>query len=97
MITLDGIGKPWKQPWNRFKGLRILPCILFAEVDGETVGFLPGIPNLNEIFIDVNGLRYPWNYLQLMWLMKTRKPTCLTAKSVLVLPEYWNTGCCQFC
>ena len=66
--------------------------ILFAEVDGETVGFLPGIPNLNEIFIHVNGLRYPWNYIQLLWLMKTRKPAWLTVKSVLVLPEYWNRG-----
>ena len=66
--------------------------ILFAEVEGQTVGFLPGIPNLNEIFIDINGLRYPWNYLQLLWLMKFRKPACLSAKSVLVLPEYWNTG-----
>ena len=66
--------------------------ILFADVDGDTVGFLPGIPNLNEIFIDVNGLRHPWDYLKLMWLMKTRTPKSLTAKSVLVLPEYWNTG-----
>ena len=66
--------------------------ILFADVEGETVGFFPGLPNLNEIFIDVNGLRYPWNYLQLLWLMKTRTPKSLTAKSVLVLPEYWNTG-----
>ncbi len=66
--------------------------ILFAVVDGETVGFLPGVPNLNEIFIDVNGLRNPWNYLQLLWLMKFRKPVCLTAKSILVLPEYWNRG-----
>jgi GNAT superfamily N-acetyltransferase len=24
--------------------------------------------------------------------MKFRKPNCLSAKSVLVLPEYWNTG-----
>ncbi len=66
--------------------------ILFADVDGETVGFLPGLPNLNEIFIDVNGLRYPWDFLRLLWLMKTRSPKSMTAKSILVLPEYWNTG-----
>jgi GNAT superfamily N-acetyltransferase len=66
--------------------------ILFANVEGETVGFFPGIPNLNEIFIDVNGLRYPWDYLKLLWLMKFRKPKSLTLKSVLVLPEFWNTG-----
>jgi len=75
-----------------FKEIADPNLILFAVVDGETVGFLPGLPNLNEIFIDVNGLRFPWNYLQLMWLMKNRKPVCLTAKSVLVLPEYWNSG-----
>ena len=75
-----------------FKTIADPALILFAEVEGKTVGFLPGIPNLNEIFIDVNGLRYPWNYLQLLWLMKFRKPNCLSAKSVLVLPEYWNTG-----
>ncbi len=75
-----------------FKTIADPNLILFAVVDGETVGFLPGIPNLNEIFIDVNGLRYPWNYLELFWLMKQREPACITAKSVLVLPEYWNRG-----
>jgi len=75
-----------------FKEIADPELILFADVDGKTVGFLPGIPNLNEIFIDVNGLRYPWNYLQLLWLMKTRQPACLAVKSVLVLPEFWNTG-----
>jgi len=75
-----------------FKEIADPELILFADVEGKTVGFLPGIPNLNEIFIDVNGLRYPWNYLQLLWLMKTRQPACLAVKSVLVLPEYWNTG-----
>ncbi len=66
--------------------------ILFADVRGETVGFLPGLPDLNEIFIHVNGLRSPWNYLQLMWRLKTQTIRSLTIKSVLVLPEYWNTG-----
>jgi GNAT superfamily N-acetyltransferase len=65
--------------------------ILFAEVEGEAVGWLPGIPNLNEAFIHANGLRYPWDYAKLWWHM--RRPTeSLTLKSVLVEPEYWNTG-----
>ncbi len=75
-----------------FKKVADPSCILFAEIDGKVVGFLPGLPNLNELFINANGLRYPWNGLQLLWLMKTTKPTSLTAKSVLVLPEYWNRG-----
>ena len=65
--------------------------ILFAEVNGEAVGWFPGIPNLNEALIHANGLRYPWDYIKLWWYMR-RQPRCLTIKSVLVLPEYWDTG-----
>jgi GNAT superfamily N-acetyltransferase len=66
--------------------------VLFAEmVDGEPVGWLPGIPNLNEALIHANGLRYPWNYLPLFWYTR-RQPACLAIKSVLVPPEYWDTG-----
>lgn len=87
-------------PWHRdqleamvapFKAIADPDLILFADVDGETVGWFPGVPNLNEIFIQVNGLRYPWNYLQLLWKMK-KTPKSLTVKSVLVLPEYQKTG-----
>jgi GNAT superfamily N-acetyltransferase len=65
--------------------------ILFAEVDGETVGFFPGIANLNEALQHANGLRYPWDYVRLWWHMR-RQPASLAIKSVLVLPEYWDTG-----
>jgi GNAT superfamily N-acetyltransferase len=65
--------------------------ILFAEVDGETVGWLPGLPNLNEALIHANGLRYPWDYVKLWWHMR-RRPECLAIKSILVLPQYWNRG-----
>jgi GNAT superfamily N-acetyltransferase len=65
--------------------------VLFAEIDGEPVGWLPGIPNLNEAFIHANGLRHPWDYLKLWWHMR-RQPECLALKSVLVPPEHWGTG-----
>ena len=65
--------------------------VLFADVEGETVGWFPGIPNINEALIHANGLRYPWNYLGLLPYLK-RQPKCLAIKSVLVLPEYWDTG-----
>jgi GNAT superfamily N-acetyltransferase len=65
--------------------------ILFA-LDGEkVVGWLPGLPNLNEAFIRVNGLRQPWEYLKLWWLMR-RQTECLAIKSVLVPQEYWGSG-----
>ncbi len=65
--------------------------ILFAEVDDKTVGWFPGIPNINEALIHANGLRYPWDYAKFMWYAR-RKPECLAIKSVLVIPEYWDTG-----
>lgn len=74
-----------------FRDIADPELILFAEVDGRTVGWLPGIPNLNEALIHANGLRYPWDYVRLWWHMR-HQPECLAIKSVLVLPEYWNTG-----
>jgi len=65
--------------------------VLMAEIDGRPVGWFPGVPNLNEIFIHVNGLRYPWDYLRLFIHMR-KKPKCLAIKSVLVPPEHWDTG-----
>ncbi len=65
--------------------------VLFADVGDQTVGFFPGIPNLNEIIHNVNGLRYPWDYVRMLWY-KNIQPKGLAIKSVLVLPEYWGTG-----
>jgi GNAT superfamily N-acetyltransferase len=65
--------------------------ILFTDVDGESVGFFPGIPNLNEVLSKINGLRYPWDYLNYLRYRKLQ-PKCLAIKSVLVLPEHWGSG-----
>jgi GNAT superfamily N-acetyltransferase len=74
-----------------FRDLADPELVLFAEVGGEAVGWLPGIANLNEAIIHANGLRYPWDYVKLWWHAR-RQPECLAVKSVLILPEYWGTG-----
>ena len=74
-----------------FKEIADPNFILFADVGEESVGFLPGVPNFNEALIHANGLRYPWDYVKAWWYMR-KQPACLAVKSVLVLPEYWNTG-----
>lgn len=74
-----------------FRNIADPDLVLFAEVNGETVGWFPGIANLNEAFIHANGLRYPWDYVKLWWHMR-RQPECLAVKSVLVAPEYWGKG-----
>jgi GNAT superfamily N-acetyltransferase len=87
-------------PWSRedveslvarFRQIADPELALFAEVEGKTVGLFLGAPNLNEIFIHVNGLRYPWDYIRLLRYMRL-KPKCLAIKSVLVLPEYQKSG-----
>ena len=65
--------------------------ILFAEVDGKPVGWFPGIPNMNEVLIHLNGLRHPWDYLRLIKYARL-KPKCLAMKSIAVVPEHWDTG-----
>ena len=86
------------RPWQRevvddsfqpFRSLADPELILFADVEGKTVGFLPALPNYNEAFIKANGLRYPWNYAQLWRAMRGTFQSG-TIKSVLVLPEYWG-------
>ncbi|UCF61865.1 MAG: GNAT family N-acetyltransferase [Anaerolineaceae bacterium] len=76
---------------SQFRAIADPELVLFAEVSGEPVGWLAGIPNLNEAIIRANGLRRPWDYLKLWWFMR-RQPECLALKSVVVLPEYWNRG-----
>ena len=88
------------RPWPRevvhnllapFRKIADPELILFAQEGENTVGWLPGLPNLNEVFIHVNGLRRPWDYLRLAWYVR-RPAECLTVKSVLVPPQYWGSG-----
>jgi GNAT superfamily N-acetyltransferase len=68
-----------------------MELVLFAEADGEPVGFFPGVPNFNEVLIHLNGLRHPWDYLRYL-KYRNSKPKCIAIKSVVVPPEYWDTG-----
>lgn len=65
--------------------------ILFVEADGQAVGWLPAVPNFNEILIHLDGLRYPWHYINAL-RYRSLKPRCLAIKSAAVLPEFWDTG-----
>ncbi len=68
-----------------------IDLVLFAEVDGKPAGFFPGVPNFNEVLIHLNGLRYPWDTLRYL-RYRNLQPKCLAIKSVVVPPEYWDTG-----
>ena len=88
------------RPWEReavagllepFKTIADPDLILFAEIQGRTIGWFPGVANLNEVLIHLDGLRRPWDMLRALRWMRY-KPRCLAVKSVLILPEYWGSG-----
>jgi hypothetical protein len=60
-------------------GAELRPIIIpelacFAEVDGEAVGFLVCVPDVNEMISDLNGKLLPFGWLKLLWRMKVRGP-----------------------
>ncbi len=55
------------------KQLRMLlneKLIWFAELDGEPVGFIVGLPNLNEAIRDLQGRLLPFGWAKLLWRLK---------------------------
>jgi GNAT superfamily N-acetyltransferase len=76
---------------SAFRSIADPDLILYAQADGRSVGWFPGLPNMNEVLIHANGLRYPWDRLAVLRHLH-RKIECLTIKSVLILPEFWGSG-----
>ena len=57
--------------------LLLLPndLIWLAEMDGEAVGFIVLLPNINEAIADLNGRLLPFGWARLLWRLKVRLPT----------------------
>jgi GNAT superfamily N-acetyltransferase len=64
--------------------------ILFAEVDGEPVGFCGAIPDINRVLIHLNGRLFPLGWLKLWWYM--RHIDVVSFKLMGVLEEYRRRG-----
>lgn len=91
---------PGHSPWGRgtlaahAEALRPImdpDLVIFGLVDGEPVGWVLGLPNLNEALQKANGLRHPWDYPRLWWHAR-RQPACLCFKSIAVDPDHWGRG-----
>jgi len=64
--------------------------VLFIEIDGRTVGFGLGLPNVNEALHHANGLRHPWDYLH--FLRDRRHIKGMSIKIIALDPDYWGRG-----
>lgn len=47
--------------------------VQIAEVDGEPAAFIVALPNLNEVFADMNGHLLPFGWAKLFWRLKRQK------------------------
>ena len=46
--------------------------VWIAELEGDAVGFIVMVPNLNEAIQDLNGRLLPFGWLKLLWRLKVR-------------------------
>ncbi|WP_370870120.1 dATP pyrophosphohydrolase [Phenylobacterium sp.] len=47
--------------------------VWFAEIDGETAGFVAALPNLNEAIADLGGKLAPFGWAKLLWRLKVAR------------------------
>lgn len=47
--------------------------IWFVDVDGETAGFIVGLPNINDAIKDLDGKLLPFGWAKLLWRLKFGK------------------------
>lgn len=80
----------WRRQAERLRPLLDPDLVVFAEVDGEPVGFGMALPDINQALLHCDGLRHPWDYLRLWW--HSRCIAGVSFKVMAMLPEYWGRG-----
>ena len=94
LVNLQGFVPMDKQDWKRIaesiNPLLSAEFALFVEMNGEPIAFALALPDINMALWHCNGLRFPWNYVQLWWY--SRKLPGLSFKIMAMLPEYHGLG-----
>jgi GNAT superfamily N-acetyltransferase len=78
---------------SQAEGMRAIidPDLVFiAEVDGKTVGFALGLPNIMEALRHANGLQSPLDYIR--FTLARRRIKSASFKIMAMDPEYWGYG-----
>lgn len=95
-LILNILNDAWSQNWGyvpltdaeiAYAGKKLKPIVFedlirIAEVDGEPVGFMMTLPDLNELTGDLNGALYPFGWIKL--LLRLRKPRVKTMRVPLM-------------
>ena len=80
----------WQRQADLMRPLLDPDLVVFAEVEGQPVGFGLALPDINQALLHCNGLRYPWDYVKLWWY--SRRISGVSFKILAMLPEYWGRG-----
>jgi hypothetical protein len=95
-LILNILNDAWSGNWGyvpltdaeiAYAGKKLKPIVFedlirVAVVDGEPVGFMMTLPNLNELTGDLNGSLYPLGWARLLW--RLRKPRVRTMRVPLM-------------
>lgn len=63
---------------------------IIAEVDGEPVGMVAGLPNFNEIIKDLDGRLFPLGLFKFLWRLKFSPPTTGRVALLGIKQKYQN-------
>ncbi len=72
--------------------LQLIPASHFklAELDGEPVGMIAGLPNFNQIIKDLNGQLFPFGIFKFLWRLKFSPPTTGRVALLGIKQKYQN-------
>lgn len=88
-LILDILNEAWADNWGfvpltpaeiahvgkKLKPIVFESLIRIAEYDGEPVGFMITLPDINELTRDLNGSLFPFGWAKLLWRLRAPKVT----------------------
>lgn len=104
-ILRDIFNDAWSENWGFIpftqeefaelgSSLRLLlpdDYIQIAEVDGKPAAFMVGLPNLNEVLMELNGSLFPFGWLKLIKKIRNREISTGRIPLMGVRKKYQNT------
>lgn len=77
---------------EQFKPVVVPDLVLFAEKDGEVIGFEIAMPDLNTAFCSNRSGAFVPGLIRVLWMLKTRRIHRLRVLLLGTLPEYRGKG-----
>lgn len=104
-IILNLLNDAWAGNWGfvplteaeiTYAGRKLKPIIYedlvrIAELDGEPVAFMVGLPDINELIADLDGRLFPFGWAKLLWRLRNPRTRCIRVPLMGVASRLHNT------